>query len=1177
MAKTVYNKNVANPSDVIASVFSSGDLKYGEVVICNSIDEPGLYIFTKNDGGETRIQKVNSVENIVFDNAIDPTATGPVVSGDSLNTMVSKLQNQIDELEISGSTGDTKVTNVVVGVGLNSDGTYSAITGDYISTATSIAEAIELLDSAITSKAAETLQSAKDYADIKIADAVDSLDAEETAGEGKVFVKITEVNGIVSGDVKSLSVAKNASGLKYDLKLGDYIFGTVDIPQDQFLSGVTFISAATAQDVAEALNYGQTIELGKPYLKFVWILTGGISETFVDVSGLIDVYTAEDIHLSDNYTGTSFNIKSGTTVEDAIGKITNELTNIEETVVANSIESTGKTILVTQNNGKTNLEAHIDNETIVADDSVSKQGEMSVKLDINKQNFDTGYVRTKYTLKSKTGEYGVITDTREILSGSSQFLTVESEPVVDSEGNRTNKTTISPVMVTVDWNDINGMSVQNGNGLATAYEVKQYVKDGIDGDNIFVGNNPVGNLYGRIDFNQSGISYDNVHEAFVRTDNNMVRLDETIGLATDGPDVHLYPSAYTQDCLLISGDTTIMDALKTLDKGIDDMDYSANTGDNKVITGITQTNGHVAVTSENLTKRKLAGYTVGGDDSGKVADTDTLGQALGKLQGQINGLDWTGVTTANEVFTGITEADGKVSATTALITSVKLSGYSATADTKVAASQSLGVALGNLQGQIDSLDYTANTSTDKVFTYVAQKDGKLTTSAETITSRIISGYGTTSDAKVAASDTLGAALGKLQGQIDGMDLGSSAKTHQVVTDVTQADGKVSHVYSDVVSRTLTNLPNSADTKISASDTLGTALANLQGQINAMDASTVAEANSIVSDVTETDGKITATTKHIVDVKLSGYTEGSDADITSAMTLGQALGNLQKQINSMDKTASAATGKFVRTVAEADGKVSETLGFIENTDITVCAATSSEIASLGANVKEAYKLVNANGATQLGEWIKIYKDSSISEIYLGTSADTVNATTGVVDKKSGDKESLNYVYYTVNGTYSMVKIDLETFLTEPEFKSGVTVTNHIAHGVVDTNSESFLTVGANGFKLSGVQNAIDSAIQSLNSSSATSSSNYAITGITIADGKINGIGQTNKIASASTAEYADNAGTVANKTVGNANGNVPLSNGTVNTNLNADMIDGKHVAVVSAIPSSPDANTIYILA
>ena len=76
------------------------------------------------------------------------------------------------------------------------------------------------------------------------------------------------------------------------------------------------------------------------------------------------------------------------------------------------------------------------------------------------------------------------------------------------------------------------------------------------------------------------------------------------------------------------------------------------------------------------------------------------------------------------------------------------------------------------------------------------------------------------------------------------------------------------------------------------------------------------------------------------------------------------------------------------------------------------------------------------------------------------------------------------------------------------------------------------------------------------------------------GHVTGLTTGNTVDSATTA--VDSA-KVAGKTVGNANGNVPLSNGTVNTNLNADMIDGKHVAVVSAIPSSPDANTIYILA
>ena len=76
------------------------------------------------------------------------------------------------------------------------------------------------------------------------------------------------------------------------------------------------------------------------------------------------------------------------------------------------------------------------------------------------------------------------------------------------------------------------------------------------------------------------------------------------------------------------------------------------------------------------------------------------------------------------------------------------------------------------------------------------------------------------------------------------------------------------------------------------------------------------------------------------------------------------------------------------------------------------------------------------------------------------------------------------------------------------------------------------------------------------------------------GHVTGLTTGNTVDSATTA--ADSA-KVAGKTVGNANGNVPLSNGTVNTNLNADMIDGKHVAIVSTMPSSPDANTIYILA
>jgi len=43
----------------------------------------------------------------------------------------------------------------------------------------------------------------------------------------------------------------------------------------------------------------------------------------------------------------------------------------------------------------------------------------------------------------------------------------------------------------------------------------------------------------------------------------------------------------------------------------------------------------------------------------------------------------------------------------------------------------------------------------------------------------------------------------------------------------------------------------------------------------------------------------------------------------------------------------------------------------------------------------------------------------------------------------------------------------------------------------------------------------------------------------------------------------NAGTVAGLSVGNASGNIPHSNGTLNTNLNSDLLDGYHASAFNA--------------
>ena len=1184
MAKTVYNKNVANPSDITASVFSSDEqLKYGEIVLCNNINEPGIYIFAKNDGGETKIQKINSADNIILKQNVDPSLSGPVANGDTLYEIVSKFQNQIDNLSGSGESETEKVNRIIAAIDLNDDGSYKIISGNYVGDATSIADAISKLDAAINTVGGSSVEEAKEYTDAKITESIEALDTEVSAGDGEVFVKITEADGLVSGEVKALSVEKDATGLKYDLKLGDYVFGSVDIPQDQFLKEVIFISAATVEDVAEALNYGQRIELGKPYLKFVWKLEGGPKPTYVDVSGLIDVYTAADVKLSDEYSGASFDIKSGTSVEDAIGKVTNELTSIEESIESNKVNSSEKTINVTTSDTGTSIDINIDNDTIVKNETVAKQGQLSVALNVEKTYVDNGYVRTKYTLKSKDGSYGVINDTRDVFVGDETdgFIKVETQAVSDTEGNRTDKITITPV-IQKTVNNATGPNVDDANGFATAWGVKEYVRSGIDGDGIMAGDDvlqPYENYRGHINFDSSTIDYDTVHKALYKTDNNMQLLDEALGFESSGQNVHQYPSATTQDCLLIKDDRTVMDALKTLDEAIADLDFEDNCGENQVFTAFTQENGHVMLEKQNVTGRKLAEYSVVDvtNPSGatfKVATTDTLGQALGKLQGQINAMDWTGTTTSDQVFTGITEKDGLVSASTADVTTRTLKGYSvqnitdtSAAASKIATGDTLGVGLGKLQGQINAMDYTANTSSDKVFTYISNKDGQLTASAENITNRVITGYVEGTDADVAATDTLGQALGKLQKQINSMDKTASSETGKFVRTVAEADGKVSetrgYIVADDVKITAATV-NEANVKeawklVNNEGTqLGSTIkiykdSSLKSVALSGDTSTVGQwlvFTYVLSDGSE-DVVAVDVSKFLVQAE---FQSGVTAD-NSGIVHGVVSGNSESVV-----TAYTATGD-----ANGTAKVLGVNGggfYVNNIQTAINAKVNSAISLLDSSSATT----NA-GYYMTGITITDGKVTAIGQAQLTaqeTELSTGNSTTATGNVVTGLSVS--------NHAITLNKKNFPEVAWKRVAAGG---TNIDATTTADTIS---IVTGNTGITLAGDATNKRITISHTDTSSQASvdaGSGKFIKSVSVDTyGHVTGLTTGNTVDSATTA--VDSA-KVAGKTVGNANGNVPLSNGTVNTNLNADMIDGKHVAVVSAIPSSPDANTIYILA
>lgn len=233
------------------------------------------------------------------------------------------------------------------------------------------------------------------------------------------------------------------------------------------------------------------------------------------------------------------------------------------------------------------------------------------------------------------------------------------------------------------------------------------------------------------------------------------------------------------------------------------------------------------------------------------------------------------------------------------------------------------------------------------------------------------------------------------------------------------------------------------------------------------------------------------------------TSGLASDAKTNPIAGSSTSVAVEGINAADQIASLAT--TLKTVQDNASKYK------------MVALTPQEIAALSdENVKEAYKVVSYQGVetaqtvyTQVGDTVKIYKDSSLIESYLGSDTDTVNASTGVVTKyayelisnpttkvteeaydalSTGDKalyqpinsQSLNFVYQLVNGTYSLIKVDVSKFLAESEFKGGLEVSSSGEVSIkVDDNSDEYISVSENGLKLTGIKKALDSLQTLLN--------------------------------------------------------------------------------------------------
>lgn len=332
-------------------------------------------------------------------------------------------------------------------------------------------------------------------------------------------------------------------------------------------------------------------------------------------------------------------------------------------------------------------------------------------------------------------------------------------------------------------------------------------------------------------------------------------------------------------------------------------------------------------------------------------------------------------------------------------------------------------------------------------------------------------------------------------------------------------------------------------------------AAITAAVNALDSSVAATAESnnqysVLTGVTQVDGKLTGKTE----VTLAAVAKtGSAADVAKAVIPNDGTYATVEGENVSEQIASIA--KTIKGITTANSNAFKY--------ITV-KLTDEEVAALkDSNVKEAYKVVayigndykTATTKETVGEVIKIYKDATIHKIYLGNAGDTIDATTGVITSQttpepSEETSSLNYAYIKADGKYAMASIPVGNFLRESEFKNGLHVNENGEVSVkVDEASEGFLTVGEAGVKVSGVQDAITTAIGKLNTTVESTGDGKVSVTVTEANGVITGV-------TVATPGLASEADVVKEVTVNGINADVASNKATVT-------IDGTDIAVADS--------------
>ena len=275
--------------------------------------------------------------------------------------------------------------------------------------------------------------------------------------------------------------------------------------------------------------------------------------------------------------------------------------------------------------------------------------------------------------------------------------------------------------------------------------------------------------------------------------------------------------------------------------------------------------------------------------------------------------------------------------------------------------------------------------------------------------------------------------------------------------------------------------------------------SISGIVNTFSAATEAFSATTVAEIARVDGRIDSSNTNLSELSASTKTF-SAATVSEITRLDTKINNettrataAEDSISGTVDTFSAATEAFsaatVSEIARLDAlstrnkvksagntivvtEATEGTNLETNIDNKTILSNNGELktglkvaplapSELQSNVREAFRLVDNEGTPVDSTIIKIYKSSSLVSVQL------INV------------DGIDYVritYIDNEGVTQTMDLNIQKLIFEAEFKDGLVVNeNGEVRVKIDPASEVFLTVSSEGIKVSGLQNAINTAV------------------------------------------------------------------------------------------------------